>query len=198
MELPKYPKLRTLICAKNNVKNISDIYAIYDTSNIYNTNNIYDTSNIHNTNNQLETLVISETKIKYVPTINSLIILDCRNSAVLEIGEFKNLRKLHCDDTKITRLPNLPALTNLSCCGSTITKIPPNLKWVECRKTCITEEPINCDGIWNTCKWLEPSFRNISKLKIIQKYFRQKTKERRNKIKQITSIKDLNNLIINY
>jgi Leucine-rich repeat (LRR) protein len=89
-----------------------------------------------------------------------------------------NLEVLDCTNTKISKLPNLPKLKILYCSGSNITAIPYNLEWVECRKTCITKVP-DCEGIYNTCKWLEPSDKNLRKLIILQKYFRKKTKIRK-------------------
>ena len=75
-------------------------------------------------------------KIKEIPILPNLQILDCTHSKIKEIPILPKLKRLHCKDTNITEIPYLPNLQDLECKNTNITKIPylPNLQDLECDK----------------------------------------------------------------
>jgi hypothetical protein len=97
---------------------------------------------------------------------------------------YDDATELYCCQN-VKKIPILPELKYLNCYKTKITEIPilPELEYLYCNNTKITEIPKipNCYIEADDCVWLNPSAKRINKLVKLQKWLRY-TLNKRTKI----------------
>jgi Leucine-rich repeat (LRR) protein len=147
-EFKQFKNLEVLDISYNNISNVSSISYLSDT---------------------LKEFICTNNIIQELPSLKSLIILDCMTNKIKSLGKYPNLKDLICSENELKVINSYKSLKKLICRKNPLTTVYEqlSLEYLDCSETLMSGELLCMDNI-NGLICNHTKINNISNLKNLE------------------------------